>query len=279
MVAFGAERPWRYVCEANLETCPEDNRDLDIDIEPEWTIDVEKGKYRAPDDILLRHGGDLEDDGITVNCLKELKDVINSVFFSIRKADIEDADPDLRTILEHWSSENMFQAMKHADNSDTASVLSDAFKEIWKGHVDEDLRHKFDTGVNYLLTGKTSKALDIFGEVVDEDPGYAEAWNKAATCEFMIGNLDASMAAAQRTLEIVPEHFQALNGLGLVYNEKRELIHAKDNFRKSIQLDPWSPVAPRLSVCLDTLKRWDKSPFLKADQDDGPEWKNPYTNS
>ena len=189
-------------------------------------------------------------------------------------------DKDLCMIVDRLSTENMFQAMKHAEDPDTATVLSDAFKEIWKGHEDKDIRYKFDTGVNYLLTGKTSKALGIFGEVVDEDPTYAEAWNKAATCEFMIGNLDASMAAAQRTLEIVPDHFQALNGLGLVYNEKRELVHAKDNFRKSIKLDPWSVVAPRLSVCLDTLKRWKNNSVLNFDQDtdNGPEWKNPYTS-
>ena len=193
----------------------------------------------------------------------------------------EEIDTDLCTILQQLSTENMYQAMKHAEDSDTASVLSDAFKEIWKGHEDKDIRYKFDTGVNYLLTGKTSKALAIFGQVVDEDPTYAEAWNKAATCEFMIGNLDASMAAAQRTLEIVPDHFQALNGLGLVYNEKRELVHAKDNFRKSMELDPWSPVAPRLSVCLDTLKRWENTSFSNVDQNtnEEPEWKNPYTTS
>lgn len=176
------------------------------------------------------------------------------------------------------SMENMFETLKYAETSDAATVLSDAFKEIWKGHEDKDIRYKFDTGVNYLLTGKTAKALSIFGEVVDEDPTYAEAWNKAATCEFMIGNLDASMAAAQRTLEIVPDHFQALNGLGLVYNEKRDLQHARDNFRKSMELDPWSPVAPRLSVCLDTLKRWKDTSLLNVDENtDQPEWKNPYT--
>lgn len=195
-------------------------------------------------------------------------------------ASTEDVDTDFHDILQRLSLENMFQTLKYAENSDTATVLSDAFKEIWKGHKDEDVRFKFDTGVNYLLAGKTEKALTIFGEVVDEDPTYAEAWNKAATCEFMIGNLDASMAAAQRTLEIVPDHFQALNGLGLVYNEKRDLLHARDNFRKSMELDPWSPVAPRLSFCLDTLKRWKKNSLLNVDESsDGPEWKNPYTTS
>jgi len=283
MVAFGGERPWRYVCEENLELCPQENRDLDIDLEPEWTIDVKNGTFQAPDELLLRHGDQLEDDGVTENCLGELKNAINFIFFSIRNganASIEDVDTDVRVILQRMSMQNMFQTLKYAENSDTATVLSDAFKEIWKGHEDKDIRYKFDTGVNYLLTGKTVKALSIFGEVVDEDPTYAEAWNKAATCEFMIGNLDASMAAAQRTLEIVPDHFQALNGLGLVYNEKRDLQHARDNFRKSMELDPWSPVAPRLSVCLDTLKRWKKTSLLNVDENtEGPEWKNPYTSS
>jgi hypothetical protein len=73
MVAFGGERPWRYVCEENLELCPQDNRDLDVDLEPEWTTNAKNGAYQPPDELLLRHGGQLEDDGVTENCLEELK--------------------------------------------------------------------------------------------------------------------------------------------------------------------------------------------------------------
>ena len=73
LVAFGGERPWRYVCEENLELCPRENRDLDIDLESEWTRDVKHGTYQAPDELILRHGGQLEDEGITEDCLEELK--------------------------------------------------------------------------------------------------------------------------------------------------------------------------------------------------------------
>eukprot|EP00532_Pseudo-nitzschia_australis_P000440 CAMPEP_0168188126 /NCGR_PEP_ID=MMETSP0139_2-20121125/15456_1 /TAXON_ID=44445 /ORGANISM="Pseudo-nitzschia australis, Strain 10249 10 AB" /LENGTH=794 /DNA_ID=CAMNT_0008110493 /DNA_START=125 /DNA_END=2509 /DNA_ORIENTATION=+ len=284
MVAFGGERPWRYVCEENLELCPKENRDLDIDLEPEWTTDVKNAKYVPSDELRLRHGEKLEDDGLTAKCLGEIKNIINYVYSSIREGTYAgnegiEMDVDVRAIVDRISMEHLFQILKHAENSDTAAVLSDAFKEIWKGHKDRDIRYKFDTGVNYLLTGKTEEALAVFSEVVDEDPMFAEAWNKAATCEFMIGNLDASMAAAQKTLEIVPDHFQALNGLGLVYNEKKDLIHARDNFRKSIELDPWSPVAPRLSVCLDTLKRWKNTSVVNVEKNTGtPEWKNPITS-
>jgi hypothetical protein len=73
MVAFGGERPWRYVCEENLELCPKENRDLDIDLELEWTIDAKTGAYQPSDELLLRHGDQVGDDGVTENCLGELK--------------------------------------------------------------------------------------------------------------------------------------------------------------------------------------------------------------
>jgi tetratricopeptide (TPR) repeat protein len=173
--------------------------------------------------------------------------------------------PEINQIAEHMAISKLFEILKNAEDSETANVLSDGFKEIWKAHTDKEVRYKLDTGVNHLLRGKTELALSTFGEVVDKDPDYAEAWNKASTCEFMIGNLDASMAAAQKTLELIPNHFQALNGLGLVYNEKKDLQDARDTFRKSMKIDPWSPVSGRLSACLNTLDRWEKASFKKKD--------------
>ena len=79
VVAFGEGRPWRYVCEENLELCPEDDRNLDIDLEPGWTTDFENGNYIPPDELSLRHGGDLEDEGLTRNCLEELRVRTNAV--------------------------------------------------------------------------------------------------------------------------------------------------------------------------------------------------------
>ena len=79
----------------------------------------------------------------------------------------------------------------------------------------------------------------------------------------MLGNLEASMAAAQTTLDILPGHFQAQNGLGLVYFEKKDFASAIECFRKSLELDPWSPVSARLALCLDSVEKWEKSPGPK----------------
>jgi heat shock protein HspQ len=73
VAAFGLERPWRYVCEENLESCPKGDRRIDVDLEPDWTYDSELGSYVPPDLIRFRHGCDLEDDGMTERCLREMR--------------------------------------------------------------------------------------------------------------------------------------------------------------------------------------------------------------
>jgi hypothetical protein len=73
IVAFGVKRQWRYVCEANLEACPFDRRNIDVDLEPLFQFNASAGVYIPPDDIVFRHGGQLTDNGITEQCMNEIK--------------------------------------------------------------------------------------------------------------------------------------------------------------------------------------------------------------
>lgn len=52
--AFGAERPSRYVCEENMESCPVEQRQIDVDLEPEWEFNHTDRVYSPPDDLKVR---------------------------------------------------------------------------------------------------------------------------------------------------------------------------------------------------------------------------------
>lgn len=136
---------------------------------------------------------------------------------------------------------------------DEAIVLEETIKEIWKSHSNHVLRSKLDEGIAALVRGNKERALTVFLEIIEKDSEYAEAWNKASTCYYMLGDMQAALEAAERTLELLPTHFQAMNGLGLIYYETRRYKLAAKTFRKSLALDPWSPVSSRLSACLDML--------------------------
>jgi tetratricopeptide (TPR) repeat protein len=171
---------------------------------------------------------------------------------SIREVS-DDKDTELVRIAKKLSLDTMFAMLKISDTMETAIVFEETIKEIWKAHENQELRLKLDSGVADLLQGNKKRALDTFTQLVEDDPDYAEAWNKASTCHFMLGDMQLSMETAERTLKLLPRHFQAMNGLGLVHCETRKYKLAARLFRQSLALDPWSPVSSRLAACKDML--------------------------
>ena len=68
--AFGAERPFRYVCEANLEECPAERSFIDVDISAEkWSRRPTEAKYDVPYDARFKYAEDSEEDNVTAECL------------------------------------------------------------------------------------------------------------------------------------------------------------------------------------------------------------------
>lgn len=67
--AFGGERPFRYVCEANLEACPRERSFIEVDMEPEWVRRGSESRYDVPDDARFKYAQDTDEDDLTAECL------------------------------------------------------------------------------------------------------------------------------------------------------------------------------------------------------------------
>jgi tetratricopeptide (TPR) repeat protein len=78
----------------------------------------------------------------------------------------------------------------------------------------------------------------------------------------MLGDMPKSISAAGNASKINELHYQAHAGLGLVYSDTNQYKKAAQAFRKTLSLNPWSPVSSRLNICLDTMKR------LELEEDD-----------
>lgn len=70
--AFGGERPFRYVCEANLEQCPRERSFIEVDLEPEWARSSSEPKYDVPDDVRFKYAEDSDEDDVTEECLSAI---------------------------------------------------------------------------------------------------------------------------------------------------------------------------------------------------------------
>ena len=72
-------------------------------------------------------------------------------------------------------------------------------------------------------------------------PSYAEAWNKRATLNFMVGKYKASLSDIEKVLDLEPRHFGALAGRGMIYNAQEEWSLALDAYRDALAVNPNMP--------------------------------------
>jgi tetratricopeptide (TPR) repeat protein len=121
-----------------------------------------------------------------------------------------------------------------------------AERRIWMKWMDHD-----DYAVARLMTiaaermnyQRYPEAMLVYNQLIQNYPDYAEAWNKRATLNYLLGNLDESIADVEKTLQLEPRHFGALSGLGLIYIQRKEFAKAKQAFEDLIEVHPSSPNA------------------------------------
>jgi hemimethylated DNA binding protein len=267
--AFGGPRPIRYVCQDNLEPCPShEAMNLNVNVEPDWilrrrpqeegdnnndttttttTTTVTSYYYEAPQTIQYSFGNDLKDDGVTERCLQRIQDELNSLFLLARQDNPTDE------LANHLSIQKLFAFLQLVDNAKDAHVVQELLKEYRKAHCRRELCWRLYTGIPELLNGKVQNAMEIYKQVVREDPTFAEGWNRLATCQYISGMYEESRKSTDKALELDPYHLQAISGSGLLYYEAEDYEAAAKCFRQALSLDPWLGVGSKLSQTLDLL--------------------------
>mmetsp|Transcript_491 Transcript_491/g.837 ORF Transcript_491/g.837 Transcript_491/m.837 type:complete len:730 (-) Transcript_491:345-2534(-) len=251
--AFGAVRTMRYVCEANLEVCPVEDADIDLDIMemvPGWSFDDSLQRYVPSDEVKFEYGEVIEEENIMMRSMELLEEGLTRALVQMQEESSEN-----RTGL---NTGQLLKLLQIARRKEDAAVIEDFMKEVWKSHQDTTIRSKHDDALRYLLSNRSKDALSIFTNITLEEPHYGEAWNKKATCHFMHAELEEAIEAIQKALVLLPNHYLALGGLGLAYQERMDNENAVKYYQKCLELNPWSPVASRMVACQDTIESDDE---------------------
>lgn len=136
--------------------------------------------------------------------------------------------------------DSLFEQLLTTSDGPTLRQIENQIWEIWLQHSNTDVERLMQLGTESLNAQAVSDAMLIFTQLIENFPDYAEAWNKRATLNYLIGELDASEADIMKTLALEPRHFGALSGLGLVYIQRNELSKAKQAFEDLIAIHPHS---------------------------------------
>ena len=120
--------------------------------------------------------------------------------------------------------------------------------EIWSTHPNnQKLTERLAEGSELVRNKQLLEAINIFTEVIDLDPKWAEAWNKRATVLYMIGDYKSSQKDIDKVLELEKRHFGALAGQGLVNIQLKNYEKAIMSYKKAQEIYP-SMQSPNIMI-------------------------------
>jgi tetratricopeptide (TPR) repeat protein len=155
--------------------------------------------------------------------------ILLSILFSLTSLKAQDRD---------FRLNKLFIELK-INNSALTNTTEQKIWEIWSTHPhNKELTKRLAEGSSLVRNKQLSKAINIFTEVIDLDPKWAEAWNKRATVLYMIGDYKASQKDIDKVLELEKRHFGALAGQGLVNIKLENYEKAIQSYKKAKEIYP-----------------------------------------
>lgn len=136
------------------------------------------------------------------------------------------------------------------------ALAATAEKKIWDNWA------RNDSITAEVLLGQASKAMNaqeyetaeiILDRLLEAQPGYAEAWNRRATLNFLAKRYEKSLADIEKVLELEPRHFGALSGRGMILEAMDKPDEALAAYREALSMNP------HMAAVKDKVKTMEKA--------------------
>ena len=148
----------------------------------------------------------------------------------------------------------LFDKLVLSTNNMEASKLLFNIWDIWSIADNQETQIIFDEANQFMDVGELDNAIELFTKVVKQSPEFAEGWNKRATVYFLKGELNKSISDIEKTLNLEPRHFGALDGLAEIYLMQDDLVGAAVIYRRILEIIPSSKKSQdRLKLINDLL--------------------------
>lgn len=127
--------------------------------------------------------------------------------------------PKNTTVMNNQTPElnHLFQKLKTAQSSTEIELLQADIWRVWLETGQPELDQQMAQGITAMSDQEYDEAIEHFTRIIEEQPDYAEGWNKRATAYYLRGNYKASIDDIEQTLAREARHFGALSGLVSIY--------------------------------------------------------------
>ncbi len=148
--------------------------------------------------------------------------------------------------------EALFRELASEDPPRDPEEISDLIWAHWIAHRDRHASGAMAAAIEAMGLGEFDLARPILDRLVEDEPGWSEAWNKRATLAFIEKRDADALVDITRTLLLEPRHFGAVSGFGQICVRQGRLTEARAAFQVALAINPW---LDGVSEAIDQLER------------------------
>ena len=133
----------------------------------------------------------------------------------------------------------LYERLNAASDATAAEPIIKAIRDTWQVSGSPTIDLLLSRASKFAQEADLDLALKIVDAAIDLAPDEAEAWHQRAVLHYLRQEYDDALADLRRALSREPKHFDALNSLGIVFEELGQKRAALEAYRKALKVNPF----------------------------------------
>jgi len=134
--------------------------------------------------------------------------------------------------------DHLFAELASESPSRKTHEIEDEIWALWTDHRDEAMAERMGHAIAAIARKQHAQAEALLDALVQDQPDWAEVWNKRATLYYVLGRHEESMADIAHTLALEPRHFGAICGFAQICLARGRQVEALAAFETALAVHP-----------------------------------------
>jgi tetratricopeptide (TPR) repeat protein len=147
----------------------------------------------------------------------------------------EAPDPALRLKL----LDELYDRLGKAQDAEAAEPITESIEQLWHLSGSDTVDLLRSHAETFIKETDLDLAMQVLDAVVELAPEDAEGWHQRALLNSTRKDYEHALADLRRALAIDPNHYKALNGLGVVLEAMGDKKGALEAYRKALKVNPF----------------------------------------
>lgn len=159
------------------------------------------------------------------------------------------------SMLARLGAEKLLLASLRCDSSTARDYGRRGLEYLWSNAAGAEAYAMAEAADKAAQNKEYQGALGILDRLIAEHPRFAEGWNRRASVYCELGEIEKSIADAERALALNPNHYGAWQGLGLCRLQQGSMAEACRCLRSALKIIPHDqPTRDSLHRCEELLR-------------------------